>query len=176
MELILKETIDTLGQEGDIVKVKHGYGRNYLLPQGKAVLATAASIAQRDQNMAAIQARLNDARGTAETLAKKLAGATVVIAMRVGEDGRLYGSVTSADLAEKLAELGIDIDKRKIMLEEPIKALGKETVAYKAGYQVKAEFIVEVTGLDGERKAEKVEEVEAEEPEEATAEEAAVEE
>jgi len=173
MELILKETIDTLGQEGELVNVKNGYGRNYLLPQGKAVMASAAAIAQRDQNMAAIQARLDQAQGIAQTLAKKLAGATVTIAMRVGEDDRLYGSVTSADIAEKLAELGIKVDKRKIILEEPIKALGTETVAYKAGYQVKAEFSVEVTAIGGKKKEEVVEESAAEvaeaEPSEETA-------
>lgn len=168
MELILTETIDTLGQEGDIVNVKNGYGRNYLLPQGKAVLATVNAIAQRDRNMAAIQARLDNARGKAEFLAKKLAGATVVMPMRVGEDDRLFGSVTTADLAVKLKDLGIDIDKRKIILDEPIKTLGKVTVSYKAGYQVKAEFMVEVTAIGAEKTLEaapeETTEVNAEEP------------
>ncbi|MEN8139893.1 MAG: 50S ribosomal protein L9 [Thermodesulfobacteriota bacterium] len=152
MELILTKTIDTLGQEGELVNVKNGYGRNYLLPQGLAVMATKATIAQRDQNMAAIQARLDQERSGAEAMAKKLAGATVVIPMRVGEDDRLYGSVTSADLHERLQELGIEVDKRKIILEEPIKAIGVETVAYKAGYQVKAEFQVEVVDVNAKEK------------------------
>ena len=149
MELILTETIDTLGQEGDIVKVKAGYGRNYLLPQGKAVMATEQAIAERDENMAAIQARLEQERGAAEALAKKISGATITIPMRAGDDNRLYGSVTSNDIHEKLSELGIEIDKRKILLEEPIKAMGSTTVAYKAGYQIKAEFTVEVVSIDG---------------------------
>ena len=169
MELILTETIDTLGQEGDIVNVKNGYGRNYLLPQGKAVLATVSAIAQRDRNMAAIQARLDNARGKAEQLAKKLAGATVVVPMRVGEDNRLFGSVTSADLAEKLNDLGIEVDKRKIILDEAIKTIGKVTVAYKAGYQVKAEFMVEVTAIGAENSSS--EEVSEEAPEAADVEE-----
>lgn len=145
MELILTQTIETLGEEGALVKVKAGYGRNYLIPQGKAVLATKNAMAERDRNMAAIKARLQSERSSAEAIAAKLNGSTVTIIMRSGEDNKLYGSVTSADIADKLAELGITVDKRKIMLDEPLKSLGEFIISYKAGYQVFGEFRVLIT-------------------------------
>lgn len=150
MELILKKTIDTLGEEGDIVKVKDGYGRNYLIPQQKAVPATKANLAILEQEKAAIETRKSSQREGAEALAKKLAGATVIIEQRIGEEDKLYGSVTSADIAAKLDELGIEIDKKKILLDEPIKTLGETMVPVKVGYQVTAEVKVEVVPLSGE--------------------------
>ncbi|MCB2181501.1 MAG: 50S ribosomal protein L9 [Desulfobulbaceae bacterium] len=147
MELILKETIDTLGEEGDVVKVKPGYGRNYLVPQGKAVQATKANIAILEQQMSTIKARKEKERLAAEELSKKISGATVVIEQRVGEEDKLYGSVTSADIAEKLAGLGIVIDKRKIILDEPIKTLGETMVTCKTGYQMTSEVKVEIVPI-----------------------------
>lgn len=150
MEVILTQTIDTLGPEGAVVNVKPGYGRNYLIPQGKAVQATKAAMAARERNMAAIKARLDSERQGAEGVAKKLLGTTLTITMRSGEDNKLYGSVTSADIAEKLAEIGIKVDKRKIILDEPLKSLGEFTLSYKAGYQVLGEFKVLVTSLQAQ--------------------------
>jgi large subunit ribosomal protein L9 len=147
MELILRQTIDTLGEEGDIVKVKPGYGRNYLLPQGKAVIANKANLAIREQNLAAITARKEKQRLAAEDLDKKIAGLTVTIAQRVGEEDRLYGSVTSADIAEGLKKLGVEIDKRKILLDEPIKTLGETTVSCKTGFQMTSDIKVEIVPL-----------------------------
>ncbi|MEN8188301.1 MAG: 50S ribosomal protein L9 [Thermodesulfobacteriota bacterium] len=144
MELILKETIDTLGREGDIVTVKAGYGRNYLLPQGKAVMASADSIAMLKRNQAAIEARLAKELKEAEAAAKKLSGVTVTIAQLAGEDERLFGSVTSSDISEKLAELDFDIDKKSILLSEPIKSLGETSVPIKVGFQVSTEILVKV--------------------------------
>ena len=105
MELILKQTISTLGQEGDIVTVKPGYGRNYLLPQRKAVLATPANKALLEQNKAEIVARREAERKVAEELSKKISGMEIVIEQLAGDDGRLFGSVTSADITAKLAEI-----------------------------------------------------------------------
>ena len=150
MELILKETIDTLGEEGDIVKVKNGYGRNYLIPQQKAVLATKANLAILAQEKSSIEARKKRQREESETLIKKISGATVTIEQRTGEEDRLYGSVTTADIAEKLADLGFDIDKKKILLDEPIKTLGEKIVPIKIGYQQVAEIKVEVVPLAAE--------------------------
>jgi large subunit ribosomal protein L9 len=150
MELILKETIDTLGEEGDTVNVKNGYGRNYLLPRKKAVLASAANLAILKKETAAIEARKSTQRKEAEALAKKITGATVVIEQRTGEDNKLYGSITSSDIAAKLAELGIDIDKKKIVMDEPIKTIGETMVPVKIGYQVMAEVKVEVVPLASE--------------------------
>jgi large subunit ribosomal protein L9 len=148
MELILKETIDSLGPEGAIVDVKPGFGRNYLLPQGKAVLATKNALKEREKNKAAIQDRIDVERGTATVLAKKLAGTTLTITMRCGDDGRLYGSVTNSDIADKLHEMGITVDKRKIIVDGTIKALGQYSAQYKAGYQVTAEFTLDIISVD----------------------------
>ncbi len=150
MELILKETIDTLGEEGDVVKVKDGYGRNFLLPRKLAVLANKANLSILEREKAAIVARKKEQRDQAEALAKKIAGATVVIEHRSGEDNKLYGSVTSADIAAKLAELGIEVDKKKIVLDEPIKTLGITMVPVKIGYQVGADIKVEIVPLAAE--------------------------
>ncbi|MFH7319071.1 50S ribosomal protein L9 [Desulfurivibrio sp. D14AmB] len=148
MELILKETIDTLGEVGDVVRVKPGYGRNYLLPQGKALLATKSNLAVLTKQQAAIDARRAEQRGQAEKLAASIAAVTVTIAQRTGEDNKLYGSVTSADIVAGLAAQGVEVDKKKLLLDEPIKTLGSHTVIYKAGYQVTAEVKVEVVAQE----------------------------
>ncbi len=150
MELILKETIDTLGEEGDIVKVKPGYARNYLIPHNKAVIATKANIAILEREKATIEARKETQRKESVDLASKINGTVVTIEQRVGEEDRLFGSVTAADIASKLAEHGIEVDKKKILLEEPIKTLGEKLVQIKVGYQVNAEVKIEIVPLTGE--------------------------
>ena len=150
MELILKETISTLGQEGDIVTVKSGYGRNYLLPQRKAVLATPANKAILEQNKADIEARRENERRAADDLSKKIAGIEIVIEQLAGDDGRLFGSVTSADIAAKMAENNIDIDKKHIMLADPIKTIGTSTVAVKVGFQMTTDITVNVVASSKE--------------------------
>ena len=147
MELILKQTVDNLGEEGDIVKVKPGFGRNYLIPKKIAVMATRANVAQLEQERAAIEARKERLRLETETLSKKIAGTTVTISQRVGEEDRLFGSVSSADIAEKLAELGFKVDRKKILLSEPIKTLGETVVGVKIGYQTTADITVQVVPL-----------------------------
>ncbi len=157
MELILKETIDTLGLEGDVVRVKAGYGRNYLIPSGKAVLADKGNLAVLEQQRSAIESKVARMNREAENLARKIAGATIIIAQRVGEEDKLFGSVTTADIADKLAELDINIDKRKIMLDEPIKTLGETMVNCKVGYQMTADIKVEIVPLNAEPDAEEEE-------------------
>ncbi len=148
MEVILKETIDTLGREGDIVKVKPGYARNYLLPQQKAVAANVANIALFEQNQAAIQARISEETNIAEAVAKKLVGTTLSIAMLTGGEDRLFGSVTSIDIAQKLAEdTSVEIDKKNILLKEPIKELGESNVTVKVGFQTTVDITVQVVPL-----------------------------
>ncbi|MEK6201815.1 MAG: 50S ribosomal protein L9 [Desulfobulbaceae bacterium] len=144
MELILKETISTLGQEGTLVNVKPGYGRNYLLPQGKAVLANAQNKAILDRSLATIKAKLESERQQAEALSKKLAGITVTIAQLSGDDSRLFGSVTSADIHQKLTEMDIVIDKKQIVLADPIKTLGEFTVQVKVGFQMTTDITVKI--------------------------------
>jgi large subunit ribosomal protein L9 len=149
MEVILKETIDTLGREGDIVKVKAGYGRNYLLPQQKAVAASAANVAVFEKNQAEIQARIDAESKVADALAKKLAGTTLTIAMLTGDEERLFGSVTSSDISKKLAEdTSIEIDKKNILLQEPIKELGESNVTVKVGFQTTVDITIEIVPLE----------------------------
>jgi len=150
MELILKKTMETLGEEGDIVKVKPGYARNYLIPKNIAVIANKANLAQLAQEKAAIEARREKQRQDAETLSKKITGAVITIEHRVGEEDKLFGSVTSADIAEKLAEIDIRIDKKNILLPEPIKTLGEVAVPVKVGYQMTAEIRIQVVPLETE--------------------------
>jgi large subunit ribosomal protein L9 len=144
MELILKETISTLGQEGAIVNVKPGYGRNYLLPQGKAVLANAQNKTLLARNLATIKAKLELERQQAENLSKKLAGITITIAQLSGSDSRLFGSVTSTDIHQKLAEMDIVLDKKQIVLADPIKTLGEFQVTIKAGFQLTTDITVKI--------------------------------
>lgn len=144
MQLILKQTVDHLGEEGDIVKVKPGFGRNFLLPQGLAIAASKGNLAQLAIAKVAIDARKKQQRDEAESLAKKLEACVVTLEMRVGEENKLYGSVTSSDLADKLAEQGIVVDRRKIVLDEPIKTVGETSVTVKVGYQVTAKLKVNI--------------------------------
>lgn len=155
MELILNETIDTLGREGDIVNVKAGFGRNYLLPKGKAVAANAGNIAVFEKNKANIEARIKDEMKASQALAKKLAGTTLTIPMLAGSDKRLFGSVTNSDISKQLADNDIDINKKQILLIEPIKSLGESTVVVKVGFQERVDIIIKVVPLaedDGEGK------------------------
>jgi large subunit ribosomal protein L9 len=144
MQLILKKTIDNLGEEGDVVKVRPGYGRNFLLPQGMAIVASKGNLAQLAIEKVAIEARRKQQRADAEALAKQLEALTITISKRVGDEGKLYGSVTSSDLADKLAEQGIVVDRRKIVLDEPIKTVGETMITIKVGYQVNAKVKVDI--------------------------------
>lgn len=148
MELILKETVDNLGEEGDLVKVKAGYGRNYLLPRKLAVIANKSTLAILKQEQKSIAAKKALQKSEGEALAKRIGQTTVVIAQRVGAEDKLYGSVTNSDIAAKLAETGISLDKRKILLEEPIKTLGESKVKVRIGYQLIAELTVQIVPLD----------------------------
>ena len=150
MELILKKTVDTLGEEGDIVKVKPGYGRNYLIPKKMAVLANKANLALLEQEKAVIETRREKQRQEAETLSKKISGSSITIQHRAGEEEKLFGSVTAADIAEKLAELDIQVDKRNVLLAEQIKTLGEVIVPIKVGYQVTSDITVTIVPLETE--------------------------
>jgi len=144
MEVILSKTVDNLGLEGDIVKVKPGYARNFLIPQKIAVPVTNQNMARLKQEQEAIKARLERERKNAESLSEKLSGITVIVARRVGEEDRLFGSVTTADIAEKLADQGIEVDRKAIVLNEPIKTIGDTRVTVKVGYQMTTGITVQV--------------------------------
>ncbi len=144
MEIILKKTIDTLGQEGEIVNVKPGYARNYLIPKNIASQVNKSNLARLKKEQQAIANRLADEKSSADALTAQLEEKIVVIARKVGEENRLFGSVNTADIAEKLGELGVTIDRRSIVLAEPIKSLGDCRVAIKVGYQISTEVTVQV--------------------------------
>jgi len=150
MELILKETIDSLGREGDIVKVKPGFARNFLLPKGKAVAANTANRAVLEKNQAEILARLEKDQKNADKLFKKLSGVTLKFEELAGEDEKLFGSVSANDIQERLAEKKIDVDKKDILLSEPIKTLGAREVSIKAGFDLVAEISVTVVAQEAD--------------------------
>jgi large subunit ribosomal protein L9 len=150
MELILKKTVESLGEEGDIVKVKSGYGRNYLIPKKMAVIANKTNLTLLEQEKAASETRKEKQRQEVESLSKKISGTTSTIEHRAGEEDKLFGSVTAADISEKLAEMNIEIDKKNVLLAEPIKTLGEVTVPVKIGYQMTSEITVQIVPLEAE--------------------------
>ena len=144
MEIILRTDVESLGQLGDIVNVKPGYARNYLIPYGKAMLATEANKKAFENERDALQAKVDALRGEANTLAEKLDGLTVTLEVRVGESDKLYGSVTAANIAEGLEAMDIQLDRRKILLDAPIRALGIYPVEVKLYSEMRATLEVAV--------------------------------
>lgn len=145
MEVILREHVDNLGRPGDVVKVAEGYARNFLLPRKLALAVTEANKRQIEREKKIADAKDVEERSQAEGIAQRLTTIEIEIARRVGENQTLYGSVTSADLAQALHTRGIEIDKRKIQLPEPLKALGETTVPVKIHRDVTAQLRVKVT-------------------------------
>ena len=146
MEVILKEDVANLGHRGDVVKVADGYGRNFLLPRKLALQATLANKAVIEQMKAAAARRSATEKALAEELVTKLEPVALVFTRKSGENGQLFGSVTSADIAGELATKGFDIDRRKIQLGEPLKALGNFDVAIRLHRDVTAKLKVRVIG------------------------------
>jgi large subunit ribosomal protein L9 len=136
MEVILKEDVPKLGSRGDVVKVAEGYGRNYLLPHKLAIEASAANKAVIDQMKASSVRRGVKEKSDAELLAKQFDGVNLSFTRRSGENDQLFGSVTSADIAHELEHRGFTIDRRKLQLDEPLKALGEFTVPIKLHREV----------------------------------------
>ena len=128
MKVILKQDVDKLGKAGDVVKVVPGYGRNFLIPKKIAVEATPGNIKVMEIERLALARRDQRDRVAAELVAKEIARLTITIRQKTGEGGTLYGSVTAIDIAEALAAHKIDLDKRKIQLDDPIKAVGEYQV------------------------------------------------
>ena len=146
MEVILREHVESLGRRGDVVKVAEGYARNYLLPRKLALPVTDHNKRQIDRERKAAEARDMEEKSAAEAIAVRLTQLEVEIEIprRVGENETLYGSVTSADIAQALKDKGFDVDKRKIALAEPLKALGENTVPVKIHRDVTAQIKVKV--------------------------------
>ena len=144
MELILKEDVINLGYKDDIVKVRDGYGRNYLIPQKKAVVATPSARKMLAEELKQRAHKLAKIKADAEALAEKINAATVKFATKVSDAGKVFGSITSLQIAEELEKQGISIDKRTIQLKDGIKELGAIKVAVKLHREVAAELTVEV--------------------------------
>jgi len=128
MEVILREDVPHLGSIGEIVKVRPGYARNYLLPRGLATVADKRNLRALEHERRLVEEKRRRAVSAADSLAKQLAAARIVIQARAGEEGKLFGSVTSVQIAELLAAQGIEVDRRRIQLDEPIKELGEHSV------------------------------------------------
>ena len=170
MKIILRADVENLGRLGDVVTVKAGYGRNYLLPQGLAMLVTPGNLKAFELERKKLQARMDALRAAADDIAGKLEGLVLPIVMRVGDNDKLYGSVTTAIIGDALTAQGIEVDRRRILLDHPIRTLGDHPVRVRLHADVVASLTVKVVSED---KAHLVEEEAAEAPAEAPTEEAA---
>jgi large subunit ribosomal protein L9 len=142
MKIILRKDVEKLGKAGEIIELKRGYARNYLIPQGFAIEASAANMKIYEQEKAAVQRRFQQEVSTAEELAAQLNAVSVTAAIQVGEEDRVFGAITNQNIADLLAEKGYEIDRKKIILEEPIKALGVFEVPIKIHSEVEAKIKV----------------------------------
>ncbi|MES0397071.1 MAG: 50S ribosomal protein L9 [Syntrophobacteria bacterium] len=144
MKVILKEDIPKLGIMGETVQVAPGYGRNYLIPQGKAVLATSKNSKELEHQRQLILRKAELIRKDAESFAEKFRGLTLTLARKVVEEDKIYGSVSVSDISQALEEAGVEIERKLIKLDEPIKSLGEFQVPVKVHADVTAELIVQV--------------------------------
>ncbi len=142
MKIILLENVPSLGKAGDLVKVSAGYGRNYLIPQQKAILATEKSLKVVEHKKRQVQQRMEKTKKDSEKMGQRIEKLSCTFAKTVGESGKLFGSVTSMDIENYLRENGIEVDRKKIILEEPIKNLGMFTVPIKLNSEVTAHLKV----------------------------------
>ncbi|GMU62236.1 MAG: 50S ribosomal protein L9 [Myxococcales bacterium] len=146
MKLILREDVYNLGKSGEIVNVKDGYARNFLLPRNLAMLANDANVRQLEHEKAVIELRQQKMKGAAQELAKKFENAAVKITRKVGEQDKLYGSVTALDIAEALAAASLKVERRMIHLPDPIRAVGEFEVELRLHREVTAKVKVTVAG------------------------------
>ena len=142
MEVILRQAVDNLGHTGDIVQVSAGFARNFLLPRGLAYEATQGNKKRLEQERSRLEAAENERRGKAQELATRLEQVSLTFSARVGEEGKLFGSVTSADIATELEKQGLHVERRMIDLHDPIKSLGVYRVPVRLHADVKPEVRV----------------------------------
>jgi large subunit ribosomal protein L9 len=145
MEVILRDHVEHLGRRGEIVKVADGYARNFLLPRNLALPATEGNKKRIERERKLLEVREAEDRQAAEAIAMRLTALELTVPRKVGENDQLYGSVTNADIAEMLSEKGFELDRRKILLPDPIKALGETTVPVKLHRDVTAQLKIVVT-------------------------------
>jgi large subunit ribosomal protein L9 len=144
MEVILRQHVDNLGERGQIVKVADGYARNFLLPRKLALPATEGNKRHVERERRIMEQREAEEKGQAETLAARLATVDITIARRVGETDQLYGSVTAADIADYLKKQGYEVDRRRLVLPDPIKTIGEHTIPLKLHRNVTVPLVVKV--------------------------------
>ncbi len=144
MQIILKEDVKDLGRIGDMVQVKDGYARNFLIPKGLAVEANTKNIKTLEHEKRKIQEIAKKAKNSAENIASKISSTTVTIKAKAGEEDKLFGSVTAMDIADALKKEGIDIDRKKIVMDEPIRRLGSYTVNVKIHSDVLAQLNLQI--------------------------------
>ena len=151
VEVILRDDVPNLGKIGDVVRVKPGYARNYLLPRGLAIEANSKNLRVLEHQKRVIGVTAERDRKTAETQAKQVDGLEIRVQARAGEEGRLFGSVTNLDIERLLAARGVTVDRRRIQLDEPIKQLGTYRVVVQVGRDVRATVQVVVEAGDAEQ-------------------------
>jgi large subunit ribosomal protein L9 len=144
VKVILREDVPSLGDAGELVSVKPGYARNYLLPLGKAIAATEASVKELEHQKRVIAEKVARERKLLEAEKAKYEGQVVEITAQAGEEGKLFGSVTAAMIADKLAERGLTVDRRRVALAEPIKDVGEHAVVLKLHRDIQATITVKV--------------------------------
>ena len=141
MKIILREDVETLGKAGEIIKVKDGFGRNYLIPQKLAVLANVRNMKALDHDRRTIETRAKKTRKTAEATAATLSAVSLILPAKAGEEGKLCGAITSRDIAEALGKAGVTVDRKAIQLADPIKQVGD----YKVKIRVAADVFPEIS-------------------------------
>lgn len=144
MEIILKQDVKGLGYKYDVVKVKPGYGRNYLIPQGIATIANKSTIKERNENVKQATFKQEKLKNDAQALANNLTNLTLKLGAKVGESGRIFGAITTLQVADALKEKGFDVDRRRLEIKADIKEVGTYTVEADLHREVKAEFSIEV--------------------------------
>jgi large subunit ribosomal protein L9 len=144
IEVILTEDIHRLGNAGDVVKVKAGFGRNYLLPQGKAMLATASRVKEVEHKRRVIEEIQKKAIAGFQQVARQVAGVDLTFPMQASPEGKLFGSVTNADVAARFAAAGIEVERRRIVIPEPIKTVGDHPITVRLHREVQTPLVVKV--------------------------------
>ncbi len=168
MKIILRSDVENLGRLGEVVEVRAGYGRNFLIPQGFAMLATAANVKNFELERKKLQAKMDEIRAQAQSLSERLENYVLSITMRVGENEKLYGSITTHTIADLLIAQGFEVDRRRILLETPIRILGEHPVRIRLHADVIPTICVKVVAEDrgeevaAQKEAAKATETEAE--------------
>ncbi len=148
MRVILKERLENLGRPGDVVTVKPGYARNYLIPQGLAYAATDANLRRIERERVQLEKREEEATAAARQRATALEGVALTFTARASEEGKLFGSITAADIADKLVEQGLEIERKQVVLHEPLRSTGEFSIPIRLHADVRPEITVTVVRED----------------------------